>query len=63
MSFGSPGGFICCPDCSDPFCVKRIGPVGQVGIPDSVLFKCICCGTTFRRKGAMTILEAMGSIE
>lgn len=53
--------WICCPYCGSPLGIERLGPVGVKGKPDSNLFKCECCGSTFRVKGGESFPEGLRS--
>jgi len=53
--------FISCPDCKVILNIERIGPVGEIKIPDSDSFRCNDCNITFRAEGE-TWKEAHGSI-
>jgi len=48
--------------CGEVVSIRRIGPAGRRGTPDSNLFKCEACGTVFRSDGE-TWREAHGALE
>lgn len=52
---------MCCPKCQSPVGVQRVGAVGVRGKPDSWLFHCGCCGSTFRVKGGEPFPEGFKS--
>jgi len=56
-----PARWLCCLYCNSPVGVKRMGSVGVKGVKDSDLFKCECCGSTFKVKGGEPFPEGLRS--